>query len=165
MRPPRTARGVSARLLVVVSGLLLVLPLGASQAQSQRATVPGKTFAAYEYGWYPISLVDHFDGPLPDHWAVDGTDDGGTVGTQHGMFTIDSGRSGGTGATLTGNDHATGRWEIRLRARRFERGHVDYTVTAKLVPDGDQSRWPATGRPGGARASTTAPCRATTSPP
>jgi hypothetical protein len=132
----RSIRRVSGRLIVVAIALLLALPMSASEAQPDQSTVPGKKFAAYEYGWYPISFVDHFDGPLPGHWDVQGTENGGTVGTQNGMFTIYSGRSGSTSATLRHNAHDRGRWEIRLRGRQLETGNTGYRVDAELIPAG-----------------------------
>ena len=118
-------------LLALAAAAALVLPLDASQAQPDEATVPGKTFAAYEYGWYPIDFVDHFIDPLSNQWEVEGD---GRAGTQHGMLTLDSTREGSLGVTLRGHDHDRGRWEIRLRGTRFERGHSNYTVAAELIP-------------------------------
>ena len=143
----RTIRRVSGRLIVAAAALLLVaLPVDSSQAQPDQSTVPGKTFAAYRYGWYPINFVDHFDGALPGHWSVAGTGDGGSVGTEHGMFVMyskpfkESGSHGSVSATLTGHAHKHGRWEIRFRGRQFENGHTPYTLNAKLVPAGDRDQ-------------------------
>lgn len=126
------------RLLVAVAAVAaLALPLGASQADTAPTTVPGKTFAAYEYWWYPIDFVDHFVEPLDDQWEVAGN---GTAGTQHGMLTLDSTRRGSLGVTLRGHDRDRGRWEIRLRGTRFETGRADFTVAAELVPAGQQDQ-------------------------
>lgn len=128
-------RRVSGRLIVAATAVALAaVPLGASQAQPDQSTVPGKDFAAYEFGWYPINFVDHFNDPLPSHWEVEGTENGGSVGTQFGMFTIYSGQYGSVGATLRGHDHDRGRWEIRLRGKSREVGHTNYTISAELVP-------------------------------
>ena len=83
--PPPASRRVPTRTLVLLVATLLALPLGASQAQTDEAEIPGKTFAAYEFGWYPIHFVDHFVDPLGDAWEVDGP---GSVQTQNGMITI-----------------------------------------------------------------------------
>jgi len=120
-------------LALVAAASLLVLPLGASQAQTEEAEVPGKTFAAYEFGWYPIHFVDHFVDPLGDAWEVAGP---GSVQTQNGMLTIESQGDATTGATLRGEAHDRGRWEIRLRGRRFETADTDFTVAAELVRAG-----------------------------
>ena len=127
-----SGRLLSGRLLVALAATAaLVLPLSSSQAQSDETTVPGKTFAAYEYWWYPIDFVDHFVDPLSSQWEVAGR---GEALTQHGMLTLDSTRRGSLGVTLRGHDRARGRWEIRLRGTRFEVGRTDYTVAAELVP-------------------------------
>lgn len=136
---PRQSRR-AARTLVLLAMSLFVVPLGASQSASQAQTdeseMPGKKFAAYEFGWYPIHFVDHFVDPLSDSWEVDGP---GSVQTQNGMITIVSSGNATTGATLRGENHDTGRWEIRLRARRYETEHTDFTVAAELIPAGSQS--------------------------
>ena len=132
--PRRPSR--AARTLALLACVLLALPLGASRAgTATRREIPGKTFAAYEFGWYPIAFVDHFVDPLGDAWEVEGP---GSVQTQNGMLTIVSSGDETTGATLRGESHATGRWEIRLRARRYEALHTDFTVAAELVPAGNQ---------------------------
>ena len=135
--PRRPSR--AARTLALLGCVLLALPLGASRAGTGvgegEAEIPGKTFAAYEFGWYPIAFVDHFVDPLGDAWEVEGP---GSVQTQNGMLTIVSSGDATTGATLRGESHASGRWEIRLRARRYEAANTDFTVAAELVPAGTQ---------------------------
>jgi hypothetical protein len=127
-------RRLTGRLLVALAAAaILVLPLDASPAQTDEATVPGKTFAAYEYWWYPIDFVDHFIDPLSSQWEVQGR---GEALTQNGMLTLVSTRQGSLGVTLRGHDRDRGRWEIRLRGRRYETGSSDYTVAAELVPAG-----------------------------
>ena len=129
---PMFNRSLLIRCLVALAAAAaLVLPLDASQAQSDQTTVPGKTFAAYEYWWYPIDFVDHFIDPLSSQWEVEGN---GHAGTQHGMLTLDSTSEGSIGVTLRGHDRDRGRWEIRLRGTRFETGHRNYTVAAELIP-------------------------------
>jgi Glycosyl hydrolases family 16 len=124
-------RGLVGRLLLTLACAALVLPLDASQAQPQQQTVSGQTFAAYEYWWYPIDFVDHFIEPLSDQWEKKGY---GVARTQNGMLTLMSRRQGSIGVTLRGHDRDRGRWEIRLRGRRYETAHADYTVAAELVP-------------------------------
>jgi hypothetical protein len=117
--------------------MLLVLPLGASQAQSGEIPLTGKKFAAYEFGWYPIEFVDHFLADrVSDHWEVSGR---GSVRHLYGMLTILSEGNASIGATLRGETHDRGRWEIRLRAMRFETRYTDFTVAAELIPAGSQS--------------------------
>ena len=125
-------RRLPGRCLVALAAVAaLVLPPQAGQAQVDQATVEGKTFAAYEYWWYPIDFVDHFIDPLSSQWEVKGN---GIARTQHGMLTLMSRRRGTIGVTLRGHDRERGRWEIRLRGNRFETGHSDYTVAAELLP-------------------------------
>lgn len=134
-RRTRTAR----RLGTAVTALALLVPVGATQASAQpdQSTVPGKTFAAYEYGWHPVTFVDHFNESLESHWDVAGT---GTAGTQNGMFTMESAESGSVGVTLRAKARDRGRWEVRLRARRYETAHRNYTVAAELIPAGQRSQ-------------------------
>lgn len=133
---PRSLRPAALLLAVIAGAVLLALPLGASQAQSDADEVPGQTFAAYEYGWYPIAFVDHFRDPLSGSWEVSGD---GSVLTQNGMLTIVGDTNESVGATLRGEAQDRGRWEIRLRAARWETRHTDFTVAAELVPAGDAS--------------------------
>lgn len=139
MSASRTVRRFSGRLVAVAAALLLVLPVGAAQAQ-QDGSMPGKKFAAYEYGWYPVSHVDHFRGHLPRYWEPHGTRGAAYVRTQHGMLTVMSRRHGSTGATLRHHAHDRGRWEIRMRARRYEAGHANYTAAAELIPAGGRAQ-------------------------
>jgi hypothetical protein len=125
-------RRLPGRCLVALAAVTaLVLPPQAGQAKTDQATVEGKTFAAYEYWWYPIDFVDHFIDPLSSQWEVEGN---GDARTQNGMLTLMSRRRGSIGVTLRGHDRERGRWEIRLRGNRFETGHTDYTVAAELIP-------------------------------
>jgi hypothetical protein len=129
-------RRLPARCLVALAAVAaLVLPPQAGQAQTQaradQTTVEGKTFAAYEYWWYPIDFVDHFVDPLSSQWEVEGN---GDARTQNGMLTLMSRRQGSIGVTLRGHDRARGRWEIRLRGNRSETVNSDFTVAAELIP-------------------------------
>jgi Glycosyl hydrolases family 16 len=127
------------RLLVALAtAALLLLPLGATQAEPPSPNAPGQKFAAYEYWWYPIDFVDHFIEPLNRRrWDKEGQ---GIARTQNGMLTLMSTRHGSLGVTLRGHSRDRGRWEIRLRGRRYETGNTDYTVAAELVPAGDVSQ-------------------------
>jgi hypothetical protein len=131
-------RRLSGRFLVALAAaVVLLLPLTASQAQPDQSTVPGKKFAAYEYWWYPINFVDHFDDPLNRRrWVKRGV---GVARTQNGMLTLEStedGQGGSIGVTLRGHNRDRGRWEIRLRGRRVrgQTSETNYTVAAELIP-------------------------------
>lgn len=135
-RPRRTR--AARRLGAAATALALLAPLAATQsASAEDARIPGKKFAAYEFGWYPISFVDHFDDPLAARWEVAGP---GSVRTQRGMFTAESTGRGSVSATLRAKAHDRGRWEIRLRARRYETAHANYTVAAELIPAGARAQ-------------------------
>ena len=124
---------------LVATAVLLVLPLGASQAQTEQGKIYGKKFAAYEFQWYPIHFVDHFeaDQTLSDKWERLGTKE--EVTTQTGMLTIRTSGDQTVGATLRRENHDRGRWEIRLRGQRYETENTDFTVAAELIPAGDRS--------------------------
>jgi hypothetical protein len=125
----------AARALALALAALLVLPLSASRADHHIPNT-GKTFAAYEYGWYPIHYVEHFVDGLPRNYVKHGP---GVVKTQYGLLTVVSEGDQTTGVTLRREAHDRGRWEIRLRGKRFESGDTDFTVAAMLVPSGNQS--------------------------
>jgi hypothetical protein len=56
------------------------------------------------------------------------------------MLTLNTGSAGSVSATLKGAGHDTGRWEIRLRSRRYETGHTPYAVRTELIPGGDRDQ-------------------------
>ena len=91
-------RRLSGRFLVALAAAaVLLLPLTASQAQPDQSTVPGKKFAAYEYWWYPIEFVDHFDNRLNTRrWEKTGV---GVARTQNGMLTLESTEDGRAAAS------------------------------------------------------------------
>jgi hypothetical protein len=145
MVTPRTIRRVSRRLIVSALALALLVPAAASLAQPDQSTVPGKTFAAYRYGWYPLSYKYEFNGPLPRPWVVSGNTSGlADVRTQHGMLFMQSGRHGTTEVTLRRYAHARGRWEIRLKAGRvlrdYDPSRPNFTALAELIPAGTEKQ-------------------------
>lgn len=129
-------RRVLGRVVAIAAALVLLIPVGASQAQPDQSTVPGKKFAAYEYGWYPIRHVDHFDNKMPRYWQRSGA---GKIRTQHGMFTMMSRRHGSVAATMKRHVWDRGRWEIRMRAKRLESGNADFVAQAELIPAGNRA--------------------------
>lgn len=147
MSTTRDRRATKRRLIVAVAALALVAPLPGASAQPDQSTVPGKDFAAYDYGWYPLGWAEHFDtkkgvtnqppGPPPRGWVTAGT---GTVWRHHGVFSVDADDGDGDlSSTLRiGKRYKKfGRWEIRFRARHMgtpSAAHEDYTVAAELVP-------------------------------
>ena len=139
MPPSPRVRRTRRPMFLVATAALLLLPLGASQAQTESAKLRGKTFAAIEFQWYPLHFMDYFeaDQTLKDHWERLGTRE--EVTTQTGMLTIRTAGNRTVGATLRGEAHDRGRWEIRLRGQRYETEHTDFTVAAELIPAGGRS--------------------------
>lgn len=136
----RERLGPLRRLTGAAAALALGLTLGAGvPTGSARADhgadspLPGKEFAAYDYGWYPIRFMDHFNAPLARHWRVFGD---GTAGTQRGMFTLHNRRTGSVGVKLKGRGNDRGRWEVRLRAKYVDTGHAPVTAVVAMVPAG-----------------------------
>ncbi len=129
----------SRRPLAVLSALLLVLGLGAAASlQASPATAdhqpgaPGPTHAGNTWGWYQFGVTRYeFIGHRARYWKVRGP---GIVRNQHGMLTLNTASKGTVSATLGRKGHAYGRWEIRLRARRYGTAHKDYRVMTELVP-------------------------------
>jgi hypothetical protein len=121
-------------LVLVCAGLLM--PLGPSWARE--ADEPGPIHAGNTFGWYPAAARYEFVGSLGDAWKKRGK---GVVRTQHGMLTLLSGTSGDLSATLSGSGHATGRWEIRWRARKYGSGHPNYTIRSELIPAGSRKQY------------------------
>lgn len=129
----RTARRLGAL------ALALAVPVSLAPAsQADHANPPGPVNAQTTYDWGKPEWQDDFVGPRKDIWAVrPGT---GSVRNQHGMLTLNTGRSETTSATLRMRGHQTGRWEIRLRQRWYESGHTPYTVRTELIPAGDREQ-------------------------
>jgi len=136
---PRPFRRACRPLVLVTTAALLLLPLGASQAQVEPEKIHGKTFAAIEFQWYPVHFLDYFDAreTLSDKWERTGSKE--EVTTQTGMLTIRTAGNRTVGATLRGEAHDRGRWELRLRGQRYESQHTDFTVAAELIPAGGRS--------------------------
>jgi hypothetical protein len=131
MLRPRLPRRVAALLLC----LTLLVPLGPSFARE--SAIPGPIHAGNTYGWYPTAWRDEFIGPLKSYWHKSGR---GTVRTKNGMLTlVASGRTVSTTLALPG--HATGRWEVRWKSRKWGSARRNYTVRTELVPAGSRQQY------------------------
>ncbi|HET7734670.1 MAG TPA: family 16 glycosylhydrolase [Nocardioidaceae bacterium] len=129
----RTARRLGAVALAVA------LPVSLAPAtQADHANPPGPVNAQTTYDWGRPAWQDDFVGPRKDIWAVRAGN--GSVRNQHGMLTLNTGRSKTTSATLRMKGHETGRWEIRLRQRWYESGHTPYRVRTELIPAGNRDQ-------------------------
>lgn len=134
----RRARLSRAVLAPLVALALLSFNFTAPAAADHRG-VPGPVHAGNTWGWYQYGVQRHeFVGKLPGYWKRrPGT---GNVRIQNGMLTLNTGKRRSTSATLTLPGHRTGRWEIRMRARRYEKKHTDYKVLTELIPSRRRER-------------------------
>jgi hypothetical protein len=132
MLKDRTPRRLAALLLCV--GVLL--PIGPSWAQE--TDIPGPIHAGNTYGWYPTAWRDEFVGPLKQVWDSRGK---GSVRTKNGMLTMTTGQQGSLSATLDMAGHDRGRWEIRMKTRKWGSGHPNYSVRTELIPAGDRPQY------------------------
>lgn len=139
MSAQTSARSIRRRLAaaVLTAGLVVTLTPGGSSADHTGAE-PGPVHAGNTFGWYRHGVTRYeFKGGLGDHWKRSGR---GSVRTQHGMLTLNTARRGTVTATLDRPGHSTGRWEIRLRQRRYETAHTDYRVLTELIPAGTRDQ-------------------------
>jgi hypothetical protein len=129
----------SRRSLAAAGVLFLCLgvltPMGASSARE--TAIPGPIHAGNTFGWYPAAKRYEFVGGLPNEWHKRGR---GVVRTKNGMLTIGA-RAGSVSATLDAPGHATGRWETRLKTKRYGSSLAPYTVRTELIPAGDRPQY------------------------
>jgi hypothetical protein len=122
------------RALVALTGAALAAtPLAVDAAQAQE---PGPIHAGNTYGWYGggNKLIRYeFRGHTDSWWKVRGR---GQVRNQHGMLTLNTTKHGSVSATLARAGHRYGRWEIRLRSKRYATSGANYRVVTELVPAG-----------------------------
>ncbi len=134
-----SARSTLRRLasVAVTAGLVVTMTPGGSSADHTGAE-PGPIHAGNTFGWYRHGVTRYeFKGGLEGFWKRQGP---GTVRTQHGMLTLNTAKRGTVSATLGRPGHRTGRWEIRLRQRRYETKHTNYRVVTELVPAGTRDQ-------------------------
>jgi hypothetical protein len=112
---------------------LVALPLLASPASAE--PIPGPIHAGNTFGWYPAATRHEFIGPLGGEWQTHGN-----VRTQNGMLTLLSGTKGNVTATLGGDGHARGRWEMRWRGRQYGHAHTAYRLQTALIPASKRAR-------------------------
>ena len=135
----RRTRGTTV--LTGAAGLVVTLlaVLGPQPAQAHHAgSSPGPVNAQSTFKWGRPQWQDDFEGArTKKFWHVTGR---GHVQNQHGMLTLNTARRGDTRATLERAGHRTGRWEIRLRSRRFGSAASNYQVMTQLVPAGSRAQ-------------------------
>ena len=135
----RRTRGTTVLTGVAALLLTLLAVLGPQPAQAHHAgSSPGPVNAQSTFKWGRPQWQDDFEGArTKKFWHVTGR---GHVQNQHGMLTLNTARRGDTRATLSRAGHRTGRWEIRLRSRRFGSGGANYQVMTQLVPSGGRAQ-------------------------
>ncbi len=137
-RPHRSSAFASAATGVAVVLALGLLPSSAAAPAGLRrdhVAVPGPTNAQTSYNWGKPQWQDDFVGPLKSIWKVKGR---GVVQNQVGMLTLNTTSRRSVSATLTGHAHRVGRWEIRLRQRRYSTAHENFSVVTELIPAGNR---------------------------
>jgi hypothetical protein len=137
-----TLRQTARRLTVLGGAAALALTL-LSTASPEPALAdhagqaPGPVNAQTTFNWGKPQWQDDFVGRTKRFWRTSGH---GNVQNQHGMLTLNTATSGRTSATLDRAGHTTGRWEIRLRSRRYSTGAANYKVLTELIPASSRSQ-------------------------
>jgi hypothetical protein len=130
-RTARRTAAVLAAATVAAAPLVVDLPAHAQE--------PGPIHAGNTYGWYRGNSLTRYEfiGRTDSFWKVRGA---GVVRNQHGMLTLNTTRKGSVSATLDRAGHAYGRWEMRLRAKRYSSAAANYQVMTELVPAGKRKQ-------------------------
>lgn len=129
-------RALTAALALAASVALVPSSATAHHAGAE----PGPVHAGNTYGWWNRGIVwreefeTPYSGPTGQQWQAAGP---GQVVHQNGMLTLNTASEGSVSATLDRPGAEVGRWETRLRSRRYGHGAANYRVTAELVPAGD----------------------------
>ncbi len=131
------------RLLAAASaGVFALTLISSANAESpavrmDHVAVPGPINAQTTFGWGKPLWQDDFVGPRKGIWKVKGP---GVVQNQVGMLTLNTSNRRSVSATLTQHAYRTGRWEIRLRSRRYATAFEDYRVVTELIPAGERKQ-------------------------
>ncbi len=138
MPPTHTRTPVLALAAVALLALTMLLEPGSPQpSYADHADPPGPVNAQSTFKWGRPTWQDEWETGGRGPYRVEGP---GVVRMQHGMLTLNTTDSGTVTATRRKRGHTTGRWEIRLRSRRFETGGADFTVRTELVPAGKRDQ-------------------------
>jgi hypothetical protein len=118
------------------AALIAVLPLTVlPQAVADHAHPPGPVNAQSTFKWGHPLWQDDFESAMPDFYRLAGP---GPVRTQFGMLTLNTSTEGTVTALRDRPGHSTGRWEIRLRSRRYSTDAANFRVRTELVPAGEE---------------------------
>ena len=141
--PNQRMRHSLRRLLALSAAVVLALTLAPAATASampvrmDHVALPGPINAQTTFGWGKPLWQDDFVGPRKGLWRVKGP---GAVKNQVGMLTLNTATRRSVSATLTGHAYRTGRWEIRLRSRRYATAFEDYRVVTELIPAGERKQ-------------------------
>jgi len=125
-------------LLTVLLPLTVLPGAGLPSAVADHAHPPGPVNAQSTYKWgRPLWQDDFESSQMPSFYRVEGP---GLVQNQHGMLTLNTTDEGTVSATRDQAGYTTGRWEIRLRSRRYSTDAANFRVRTELVPAGDQEQ-------------------------
>ena len=125
------------QLSVGLAAAALLAPLSVTGTAHAKA-IPGPVNAGNTYKWGPIRHRYEFEtARLERYWHQSGP---GQVRNQHGMLTLNTRTHGTLSATLGRKGHPFGRWETRIRGRRFTTGHAPYRISVDLVPAGRRAQ-------------------------
>jgi hypothetical protein len=126
------------RPVIGLAACLALSPLAVG-AYAGATVEPGPVHAGNTFGWYrnTLSRWEFKSTMSTSTWRVSGP---GLVQNQHGMLTLNTTEQGSVSATLNRAGHAYGRWEIRLRSKRYTTDAADYQVMTELVPTGRAER-------------------------
>jgi hypothetical protein len=133
--PADRLRRLAAAALAAALALQLALTLTPGAATADHAgEEPGPIHAGNTFGWWnggALVYREEFHGSLASYWTVEGP---GVVQHQNGMLTLNTTDAGSVSATLDRKGARTGRWEVRLRSRRYATGAENFRVLTELVP-------------------------------
>jgi hypothetical protein len=128
------------RLVAILAAAAVGLGLSSVPSEADHAHPPGRVHAGTEFKWGRAAVDYSFEhGPLSrKRWQTHGR---GSVGNQVGMLTLLTDGPGTLTATERTRGRTVGRWETRIRSKRYERGDRDYRVLVELVPAGNRQKY------------------------
>lgn len=135
----RTVTGPATLLTTVLLGAALSTP---SAHADHAGAEPGPVHAGKSWGWWQAAggivwreeFEQPYSGPTGPQWRSSGA---GEVVHQNGMLTLNATGQGSLSATLERPGAEVGRWETRLRSRRYGHSGANFRVLTELVPAGD----------------------------
>lgn len=131
MASTRLRRLAAAALALPLAATLSSI-VGAPATADHAGDDPGPVHAGNTFGWWKSLIYrEEFHGMLPKYWTVEGD---GVVQHQNGMLTLNTTDQGSVSATLDREGSTTGRWEVRLRSRRYGTADANFRVLTELVP-------------------------------